>query len=177
MFFWLSAWWASRLPWWPPAECSNVSMSCEYWYLQNVFLFLYHCCILSEIKLTTTTMKDRMDLYHRAVNQYCCVMFCAAVIDYWWLIKLQSLYILRNIDMMFMFHSRGCINSSCGFITVVAEWCIPMVSTLIARFMGPKWGPSGADRTQLGLCWPHELCYLDKLSTYNEINLVCCVCW
>ena len=29
-------------------------MSCEYWYLQNVFLFLYHCCILSEIKLTTT---------------------------------------------------------------------------------------------------------------------------
>ena len=53
--YWLSAWWALRLPWWPPAECSNVSMSCEYWYLQNVFLFLYHCCILSEIKLTTTT--------------------------------------------------------------------------------------------------------------------------
>ena len=59
MFFWLSAWWALRLPWWPPAECSNVSMSCEYWYLQNVFLFLYHCCILSEIKLTTTTTKSR----------------------------------------------------------------------------------------------------------------------
>ena len=56
--FWLSAWWALRLPWWPPAECSNVSMSCEYWYLQNVFLFLYHCCILSEIKLTTTIVPN-----------------------------------------------------------------------------------------------------------------------
>ena len=37
------------------AKCSYVSMSCEYWYLQSVFLFLYHCCILSEIKLTITT--------------------------------------------------------------------------------------------------------------------------
>ena len=29
----------------------------------------------------------------------------------------------------------------------------------IAKFMGPTWGPSGADRTQVGPCWPHELCY------------------
>ena len=26
----------------------------------------------------------------------------------------------------------------------------PVVTTLIARFMGPTWGPSGADRTQVG---------------------------
>ena len=26
--------------------------------------------------------------------------------------------------------------------------------------MGPTWGPSGADRTQVAPCWPHELCYL-----------------
>ena len=36
--------------------------------------------------------------------------------------------------------------------------------SLIARFMGATWGPSGADRTQVGPmlapCWPHELCYL-----------------
>ena len=36
-----------------------------------------------------------------------------------------------------------------------AMWCIyfsgiKMMSTLIARFMGPTWGPSGADRTQVG---------------------------
>ena len=35
-------------------------------------------------------------------------------------------------------------------------WCIPTTTaiittmTLIARFMGPTWGPSGADRTQVG---------------------------
>ena len=28
---------------------------------------------------------------------------------------------------------------------------------LITRFMGPTWGPSGADRTQVGPCWPHGL--------------------
>ena len=32
--------------------------------------------------------------------------------------------------------------------------------SLIARFMGPTWGPSGTDRTQVGPCWPHGLCYL-----------------
>ena len=32
--------------------------------------------------------------------------------------------------------------------------------TLIARFMGPTWGPSGADRTQVGPMLAHELCYL-----------------
>ena len=30
--------------------------------------------------------------------------------------------------------------------------------------MGPTWGPSGADRTQVGPCWPHELCYLGNFS-------------
>ena len=33
-------------------------------------------------------------------------------------------------------------------------------TTLIARSMGPTWGPSGANRTQVGPWWPHELCYL-----------------
>ena len=28
-------------------------------------------------------------------------------------------------------------------------------TSLIARFMGPTWGTSGADRTQVGPCWPH----------------------
>ena len=32
--------------------------------------------------------------------------------------------------------------------------------TLIARFMGPIWGPYGADRTQVGPMLAHELCYL-----------------
>ena len=36
--------------------------------------------------------------------------------------------------------------------------CFKIWYPLIARFMGPTWGPSGADR--LVPCWPHELCYL-----------------
>ena len=34
------------------------------------------------------------------------------------------------------------------------------VTAQIARFMGPTWGPSGADRTQVGPMVAHELCYL-----------------
>ena len=35
------------------------------------------------------------------------------------------------------------------------EYCLQR-NTLIARFMGPTWDPSEADKT----CWPHGLCYL-----------------
>ena len=38
-----------------------------------------------------------------------------------------------------------------------------LISPLIARFMGPTWDPSGADRTQVGLMLAHELCYLGLL--------------
>ena len=31
---------------------------------------------------------------------------------------------------------------------------------LKARFMGPTWGPSGADRTQVGPMLAHEICSL-----------------
>ena len=42
--------------------------------------------------------------------------------------------------------------------TVIANVC-DMLS-LVTRFMGSTWGPSGADRTQVGPCSPHELCYM-----------------
>ena len=42
--------------------------------------------------------------------------------------------------------------------------------SLIARFMGPTWGPSGADRTQVGpICWPQEPCYLG-ITDFNTIT-------
>ena len=40
-------------------------------------------------------------------------------------------------------------------------------AALIAKFMGPASGPSGADRTQVGPCWPHELCYLGLVLQTN----------
>ena len=50
--------------------------------------------------------------------------------------------------------------------------------TLIARFMGPTWGPSGADRTQVGPCWPHEICYLGTYpslaqSAMHHMHAIC----
>ena len=52
---WLPAWWALWLLWWPLADAAMFQ--CVYGYLQSVFFFLvlFHCCILLEIKLTTTT--------------------------------------------------------------------------------------------------------------------------
>ena len=49
-----------------------------------------------------------------------------------------------------------------GLIFRYALLClIPIHSfTLIARFMWPTWGPSWADRTQVGPMLAHELCYL-----------------
>ena len=48
------------------------------------------------------------------------------------------------------------------------------------RFMGPSWGPSGADRTQVGPCWPHEPCYLGSqlltTQTQHQANLVLIIC-
>ena len=36
-----------------------------------------------------------------------------------------------------------------------------MAMSLIAKFMGPTWGPSGADRIQVGPMLAHELDYLE----------------
>ena len=51
---WLPAWWALWLPWWPTTsrmhQCFNVLI-----YICHEFLLLFYCCVLLEIKLTTTT--------------------------------------------------------------------------------------------------------------------------
>ena len=49
--------------------------------------------------------------------------------------------------------------------------------SLIASFMGPTWGPSEADRTQMTPWWPHELCYIGfhwqyRVSIEDLINYV-----
>ena len=55
--FWLPAWWALWLLWWPLTDAAMFQ--CVYGYLQSVFFFLvlFHCCILLEIKLTTTIQR------------------------------------------------------------------------------------------------------------------------
>ena len=40
-------------------------------------------------------------------------------------------------------------------------------TSLIARFMGPTWGPSGADRTQVG----------PMLAPWTTLSGISCLCW
>ena len=46
-----------------------------------------------------------------------------------------------------------------GFPSQRQEWD-KTLSTLITRFMGPTWGPSGPTGPRWASCWPHEICYL-----------------
>ena len=40
------------------------------------------------------------------------------------------------------------------------RWSNCFEASLIARFMGPTWGPSGPTGPRWAPCWPHELSYL-----------------
>ena len=42
------------------------------------------------------------------------------------------------------------------------------LTTQIAKFMGPTWGPSGSCPSQMGPCWPYEPCYLGTFSNFLE---------
>ena len=68
----------------------------------------------------------------------------------------------RSLRCSWSVAGRRC--SSCilyyGRLQVVRKrptfsWCIYSSSSLIARFMGPAWGSSGADRTQVGPMLAH----------------------
>ena len=78
---------------------------------------------------------------------------------------------MPNVSMTSSLHSQNgwqrTSRRNC-FHDAAMAWIEP---SLIVRFMGPTWGPTGADRTQVGAqvgptgprwapCWPHELCYL-----------------
>ena len=56
LLFWLPAWWALRLPGWPPEKCSNVSMLCAFLVFTKWFPFLHHCCILGAVSIRKTVL-------------------------------------------------------------------------------------------------------------------------
>ena len=49
-----------------------------------------------------------------------------------------------------------------GRLPLCVAWFISSLTSLIARFMGPTWGPSGTDRTQVGPMLAHGLCSLGR---------------
>ena len=74
-------------------------------------------------------------------------------------------------------------HSPCSVSSHKYPWNIPVtwrphvmntfrITTTWARFIGPTWGPSGADRTRVAPCWPHELCSLGTPLWGGDIPLV-----
>ena len=47
-------------------------------------------------------------------------------------------------------HRGPCIWAAAMIQAISSQWIINIFITQIARFTGPTWGPSGADRTQVG---------------------------
>ena len=82
--------------------------------------------------------------------------------------QLPSWYPTLQFAATFLAHSNSAINpviyAGLNENFKRGEWTITYMVwnmlPLIARFMGPTWSPSGADRTQVGPMLAHELCYL-----------------
>ena len=77
------------------------------------------------------------ELHCKSTSNLLCVLFNGIVIDGhwdWWIVWLEDWWMGSQQGKLFV--------------------------SLIARFMGPTLGLPGADRTQVGPCWPREPCCL-----------------
>ena len=63
----------------------------------------------------------------------------------------------RSKPPHFQYQSGESLDS---YLLQIRCFWLKFIRALIARFMGPPWGPSGADRTHMGPMLAHELCYL-----------------
>ena len=69
------------------------------------------------------------------------------------------------------FYGLYCIHRLWRRLAAMIWAIIGADNVLIARFMGPTWGPSGANRAQVGPCWPDELCYLSMVYLLFDTKL------
>ena len=57
-------------------------------------------------------------------------------------------------------HTNKLIQTQWSTLCLNMIYWICLGRTLIARFMGPTWGPYGSDRTQVGPMLAHEFCWV-----------------
>ena len=88
-------------------------------------------------------------------------------------VHLEKLQAIARSSLDF-FNARGGCNThgeSCAESSTCWKWERCPKTSLAARFMGPIWGPSGADRTQMGpMLAPWTLRYGLEFMTVCNIN-------
>ena len=87
------------------------------------------------------------------------IIYEADIISRWW----SSMVLSYHSDVM-----PCCWYDIKQYHTHIMPNWYPTIPSLIAWFMGPALGPSGADRTQVP-CWPNELCYLGYICHVTQI--------
>ena len=88
----------------------------------------------------------------------------------------DSLFLIMGIPILVRLHIDGifpwCWCSAWLVVHQIQNRRTLAIFTLIARFMGPTWGPPGADRTDRAPCWPAQPCYLGiSLSRSAQLGL------
>ena len=122
---------------------------------QSIWLAHYHPSDLHQHNVPCASLSPGEYIMLRS-TQFCCVLFCFDCIicvgGFWWVF----------------------ISIFCGVAIKLWSVMVSQRTPLIARFMGPTWDPPGADRAQVGPCWPHELCYLghDVITSLLHQNTV-----
>ena len=81
--------------------------------------------------------------YYVSTFEFCCVLLTVSSLKYITKVNTREWYSC-NISSNIIFVVRNISPSSSDVD------CYLSLTTLIARFMGPTWGPSGADRAQVG---------------------------
>ena len=79
-------------------------------------------------------------------------VLCASIICFIPCTVIETLYVIYRIMIYLVIMRFDCIWYYSGGLHVARHGSIHLLQILylIARFMGPTWGPSGADRTQVG---------------------------
>ena len=85
----------------------------------------------------------------------------------------------RNFFLVKLFTTNDNLSSVRPIVTRCSgDFISVKISPLIARFMGPTWGPPGSCRSQVGPCSPHEPCYLGRCHGTSQTNLrESCLCF
>ena len=111
-------------------------------YINSLSFFFYIQCNNTQLTPWYIGVTTKWRSFHRRCCK--CVLFAR-----FFLIQITLKFVLKDLIQNKPARSRSTDRRQ------VILW-----PTLIARFVGLTWGPSGSDRTQVGPMLPHELCYL-----------------